>query len=197
MIIPTVIEKSQYGERAYDIYSRLLKERVIFVGGSVNDHMANLIIAQLLFLQSEDAEKDIYMYINSPGGSVSAGLAILDTMNFIKPNVATVCIGMAASMGAVLLSNGQKGKRFILPNSEVMIHQPILTGAGGQASDIEITAKWVLRSREQLYKILSQNTNQTLDKIQKDADRDFWMNAKEAVDYGIVDKIYDTKGSGA
>ena len=188
MLIPTVIEKSQFGERAYDIYSRLLNERIIFLGGPIDDHVANLIIAQLLFLESEDPKKDIYLYINSPGGHVTAGLAILDTMNHIKPQVATVCVGVAASMGALLLSAGEKGKRFVLPNSEVMIHQP-LGGVSGQASDIEITAKNILKTRDRLNKILADNTGQKLDKISKDVDRDFWMDASESVKYGIVDKI--------
>jgi ATP-dependent Clp protease protease subunit len=188
MLIPTVIEKSQFGERAYDIYSRLLKDRIVFLGGPINDHVANIIIAQLLFLESEDPNKDIYLYINSPGGHVHAGLAILDTMNHIKPSVATVCVGMAASMGAILLSSGEKGKRFALPNSEVMIHQP-LGGVSGQASDIEITAKNILKTRDRLNKILADNTGQKIDKVAKDVDRDYWMDAEETKKYGIVDKI--------
>lgn len=188
MLVPMVIEKTSMGERAYDIYSRLLKERIIFLGGSIDSDVANLVVAQMLFLASEDPKKDISFYINSPGGHVTAGLAILDTMNHIQPNVSTVCIGMAASMGAVLLSAGEKGKRFVLPNAEVMIHQPS-GGAEGMASDIEITAKQILKMREQLNKILAKNTGQKLDKIQKDVDRDFFMGAKEAVEYGIVDKI--------
>jgi len=188
MLIPTVIEKSQFGERAYDIYSRLLNERIIFLGGPIDDHLANLIIAQLLFLESEDPKKDIYLYINSPGGHVTAGMAILDTMNHIKPSVATVCVGVAASMGALLLSSGEKGKRFVLPNSEVMIHQP-LGGVSGQATDIEITAKNILKTRDRLNKILAENTGQKLDKIAKDVDRDFWIDAQESVKYGIVDKV--------
>lgn len=188
MLVPMVIEKTSMGERAYDIYSRLLKERIIFLGGPIDSDVANLVVAQMLFLASEDPKKDISFYINSPGGHVTAGLAILDTMNHIQPNVSTVCIGMAASMGAVLLSAGEKGKRFALPNAEVMIHQPS-GGAEGMASDIEITAKQILKMREQLNKILAKNTGQKLDKIQKDVDRDFFMSAKEAVEYGIVDKI--------
>jgi ATP-dependent Clp protease protease subunit len=188
MLIPTVIEKSQFGERAYDIYSRLLNERIVFLGGPIDDHLANVIIAQLLFLESEDPKKDIYLYINSPGGHVSAGLAIMDTMNHIKPDVNTVCVGHAASMGAILLSAGTKGKRFVLPNSEVMIHQP-LGGVEGQAADIEISAKHILRTRDTLNKILSENTGQKLDKIKNDVDRDYWMNAEESVKYGIVDKV--------
>lgn len=194
MLIPTVIEKSQFGERAYDIYSRLLKERIIFLGGPIEDNMANLIIAQLLFLESEDAKKDISLYVNSPGGHVKDGLAIVDTMNHIKPDVSTVCVGMAASMGAIILSSGAKGKRFILPNAEVMIHQP-LGGAQGQASDIEITARNIINTRDRLNKILADNTGQKLDKIAKDVDRDYWMSAEEAKKYGIVDKIMTVKSA--
>lgn len=188
MLIPTVIEKSQFGERAYDIYSRLLRERIVFLAGPIDDDVANIVIAQLLFLQSEDPKKDISLYINSPGGSVPAGLAIVDTMNHIKPNVSTVCMGMAASMGAVILSAGAKGKRFVLPNAEVMIHQPS-GGYEGQASDIEIGARRILKNREILNKILAKNTGQSLSKIEKDGDRDFFMTAEEAKKYGIVDKI--------
>lgn len=188
MLIPTVIEKSQFGERAYDIYSRLLKERIIFVGGPIDDDTANLIIAQLLFLQAEDSKKDITMYINSPGGVVTAGLAIIDTMNNIKNDVSTVCVGMAASMAAVILACGKKGKRFALPNAEVMIHQPH-GGAEGQASDIEISAKRIIKNRAKLNKILSDKTGQSLQKIEKDADRDFFMESNEAKTYGIVDKV--------
>lgn len=176
------------GERAYDIYSRLLNERIIFLGGPIDDHTANLIIAQLLYLEHTDSKKDISFYINSPGGSVTAGLAILDTMNHIKCDVSTVCVGIAASMGAILLSAGTKGKRFVLPNSEVMIHQP-MGGTEGQASDIAITAKNILRSRDNLYSILSKNTSRTVAQIEKDADRDYWMNADEAKKYGIADSI--------
>ncbi len=192
MLIPMVVEKSQFGERAYDIYSRLLKERIIFLGGGVDDDTANLIIAQLLFLESEDPKKDIFLYVNSPGGSVSAGLAILDTMNHVKPDVATVCVGMAASAAAVILSAGAKGKRFALPNSEVMIHQP-WGGASGQATDIEITAKHILATRERLNKILAKNTGQTIEKIEKDVERDYFMTADEAKKYGIVDSVYKTR----
>jgi ATP-dependent Clp protease protease subunit len=188
MLVPMVVEKSSMGERAYDIYSRLLKERIVFLGGPIDSDVANLVIAQLLFLASEDANKDISMYINSPGGHVSAGLAILDTMNHIKPQVSTVCVGMAASMGAVLLSAGEKGKRFALPNAEVMIHQPS-GGAEGMASDIEITARHILKLRERLHKILSKNTGQKLEKINIDADRDYFMSAEEAHKYGIIDKV--------
>lgn len=192
MLIPTVIEKSQFGERAYDIYSRLLKERIIFLGGPIDDHVANLIIAQLLFLQSEDADKDISLYINSPGGSVTAGLAILDTMNHVKPDVSTVCVGIAASMGSILLSAGAKGKRYVLPNAEVMIHQP-MGGVEGQASDIDITARHILATRERLYKILAENTGKTLAQLEKDGDRDFFMTADEAKKYGLVDQVYKEK----
>jgi ATP-dependent Clp protease protease subunit len=188
ILVPMVVEKTSFGERAYDIYSRLLKERIVFLGGPIDGDVANLVIAQLLFLQSEDAKKDISFYINSPGGHVSAGLAILDTMNHIQPNVSTVCVGMAASMGAVLLSAGEKGKRFALPNAEIMIHQPS-GGAEGMAADIEITAKQILRLRERLNKILAKNTAQKLEKIEKDVDRDFFMDAQEAQKYGIVDKV--------
>jgi ATP-dependent Clp protease protease subunit len=188
ILIPTVIEKTNNGERAYDIYSRLLKENIIFIGGPIDDHTANLVIAQLLFLQSEDPKKDISLYVNSPGGSVTAGLAIIDTMNHIKNDVSTVCVGIAASMGAVILSAGKKGKRFMLPNAEVMIHQP-LGGVEGQATDIAITAKHILKTKERLNKILSENTGKTLTEIEKDVDRDFFMNAEEAKKYGIVDKV--------
>jgi ATP-dependent Clp protease protease subunit len=187
-LVPTVIEKSQFGERAYDIYSRLLRERIIFLSGVIDDDTANIVIAQLLFLQSEDPKKDISLYINSPGGHVSAGFAIIDTMNHIKPSVSTVCVGMAASMGAIILSAGVKGKRFALPNAEIMIHQP-LGGAEGQASDIEINARQILKIRENLNKLLAKNTGQTLSKIEKDVDRNFYMSADEAKKYGIVDKI--------
>lgn len=187
-LIPTVLEKTQFGERAYDIYSRLLKERIIFVGSGINEETASLIIAQLLFLEHEDPKKDITMYINSPGGSVTAGMAIIDTMHFIKPDVSTVCVGMAASMGAMILSQGAPGKRFSLPNSEVMIHQP-LGGAEGQASDIAITAKRILQMREILYKMLAKSTGKTYAQIEKDSDRDYFMTADEAKKYGIVDKI--------
>jgi ATP-dependent Clp protease, protease subunit len=187
-LIPTVIEKSQFGERAYDIYSRLLKERIVFLGGPINDDVANIIIAQLLFLQSEDSKKDISLYINSPGGSVTATLAMIDTMNHIKPDVSTVCVGMAASGGAILLASGAKGKRFALPNAEIMIHQPH-GGAEGQATDIEITAKQIIKLREKLNKMLSKVTGQPLSRVEKDVERDFFMNSDEAKKYGVVDKI--------
>jgi ATP-dependent Clp protease, protease subunit len=187
-LIPTVIEKTNLGERAYDIYSRLLKENIIFLGGPIDDGVANIIIAQLLFLQSEDPKKDITMYVNSPGGHVTAGLAIIDTMNNIKNNVSTVCVGLAASMGAVILASGAKGKRYALPNSEIMIHQPH-GGAEGQASDIEISAKRILKNRDILNKILAKATGQTLSKIEKDVDRDFFLQSDEAKKYGIIDKV--------
>ncbi len=188
MLIPTVIEKSQFGERAYDIYSRLLRENIIFLNGEVNSDSANIVIAQMLFLASENPNKDIKLYINSPGGSVVDGLAIIDTMNHIKNDVSTICVGMAASMGAMILSSGAKGKRFALPNSEVMIHQP-LGGYEGQASDIEIRSKRMLKMKEDLYKMLVKNTGQKYDKIVKDADRDYFMSAEEAKKYGMIDKI--------
>jgi ATP-dependent Clp protease protease subunit len=188
MLIPTVIEKSQFGERAYDIYSRLLRENIIFLGGPIDDDTANLVIAQMLFLQSENPKKDINLYINSPGGSASATLAMIDTMNHIKNDVSTICIGMAASGGAWLLSAGTKGKRFALPNAEVMIHQP-LGGAEGQASDIAIRAKQILKLRENLTNIMAKNTGKPASQIDKDIDRDFWMSADEAKKYGIVDKV--------
>jgi len=187
-LIPMVIEQSSRGERSYDIYSRLLKERVIFCVGQVEDHMANLIVAQLLFLESENPDKDIHLYINSPGGSVTAGLAIYDTMQFIKPNVSTMCIGQAASMGAVLLAAGEKGKRFALPNSRVMIHQP-LGGFQGQASDFEIHAKEILLIREKLNKILADHSGQDLEKIKHDTDRDNFMSAQDSVTYGLIDEV--------
>jgi ATP-dependent Clp protease, protease subunit len=192
MLIPTVIEKSQFGERAFDIYSRLLKDRVIFLGGAIDDNVANIVIAQLLFLESEDPKKDISLYINSPGGSVTATLAMLDTINLIKPDVSTVCVGIAASGGAVLLSAGKKGKRHILPNAEVMIHQP-WGGAEGQATDIEITARHILSTREKLNKILSKNTGKTLKEIEKDVERDFYMSSEDAKKYGIVDEVLKAK----
>ncbi|MDE1975116.1 MAG: ATP-dependent Clp protease proteolytic subunit [Patescibacteria group bacterium] len=187
-MIPTVIEKSSFGERAYDIYSRLLKENIIFLGGPIDDHTANLIIAQLLFLQSEDPKKEISMYINSPGGSVTATLAIVDTMQYIKNDISTVCVGIAASGAAMVLSAGTKGKRMALPTSEVMIHQPI-GGAEGQAADIEISAKHILKMRATLNKMLAKNTGQPLAKIEKDVDRDFFMDADEAKKYGIIDEV--------
>jgi ATP-dependent Clp protease, protease subunit len=187
-MIPMVIEQSGRGERSYDIYSRLLRERVVFLVGPVNDQTANLVVAQLLFLESENPDKDISFYINSPGGSVSAGMAIYDTMNFIKPDVSTLCTGMAASMGAFLLSSGAKGKRFCLPNSKVMIHQP-LGGMQGQATDIEIHAKDILKTRHALNKILADNTGQPLDKIERDTERDYFLTAAESKDYGLVDQV--------
>jgi ATP-dependent Clp protease protease subunit len=192
MLIPTVIEKSSFGERAYDIYSRLLKENIIFLGGPIDDHVANLIIAQLLFLQSEDPKKEISLYINSPGGSVSSTLAIIDTMHHIKNDISTVCVGIAASGGALILSAGTKGKRVALPNAEVMIHQP-LGGAEGQASDIEISARHILKTRASLNKMLAKNTGQSLSRIEKDVDRDFFMDAEEAKKYGIIDQVTVSK----
>ena len=191
-MVPIVIEQSGRGERSYDIYSRLLRERVIFLVGPVNDQTANLVVAQLLFLESENPDKDISFYINSPGGSVSAGMAIYDTMNFIKPDVSTLCTGMAASMGAFLLAAGAKGKRFSLPNSRIMIHQP-MGGVQGQAADIEIHAKEILYLRERLNKILSERTGQSVEKIAKDTDRDNFMSAEDAVGYGLIDKIFTNR----
>jgi len=188
MLIPTVIEKSQYGERAYDIYSRLLKDRIIFLGGPINDQVANSIIAQLLFLEHEDPKKDIKLYINSPGGVVTGGLAIYDTMRHIKPDVSTIGVGIAASMGAVLLTAGKKGKRFILPNSEVLLHQ-VMGEAGGQAVEIEITARQILKIKDKLNQILAKHTGQPMSKIEKDTDRDFYLSAQEAKEYGVVDEI--------
>ncbi len=187
-LIPTVIEKSTYGERAYDIYSRLLKDRIVFLGDQIDDGAANTIIAQLLFLESQDKDKDIKLYINSPGGSVTAGLAIYDTMQYIKPDVSTICVGMAASMAATLLAAGAKGKRFLLPNAEVMIHQ-VMGGAEGQAVDIKIRAEHILRIKDRLNEILAKHTGQPIAKIDKDTDRDYFMTAEEALKYGIVDKI--------
>jgi ATP-dependent Clp protease, protease subunit len=192
MLIPTVIDKTQYGERAYDIYSRLLKENVIFLGGIIDSDSANTVIAQLLYLQSKDPKKDINFYINSPGGSVTATMAIMDTMNYIKNDVSTVCVGLAASGGAVLLSAGKKGKRFALENSEIMIHQP-LGGAEGQATDIEITAKQIIKIKEKLNKIMAKNTGQKLSQIERDSDRDYHMDAEEAKKYGVVDEILKSK----
>ncbi len=191
-VIPMVIEKTTMGERAYDIYSRLLKERIVFLGGPIEDYSANLIIAQLLFLEAEDPKKDISLYVNSPGGSVSAGLAILDAMNYVKCDVSTVCVGIAASAAAVILAAGAKGKRYALPNSEVMIHQP-WGGAQGQATDIEITARHIIATRARLNKILSKATGQTLDKIEKDVERDYFMTADEAEKYGLIDKIHKVR----
>ena len=187
-LVPMVVEQTSRGERAFDIFSRLLKDRIIFIVGGIDDYVANLVVAQLLFLESEDPKKDIFMYINSPGGVITSGLSILDTMNYLKCDVSTVCFGQAASMGAVLLSCGAKGKRFALPNSRVMIHQP-LGGARGQATDIEIQAKEILTLKEKLNKILSETTNQSIKKIQADTERDYFMNAQEAMKYGLVDEI--------
>ena len=191
-MIPMVVETSGRGERAYDIYSRLLKERVVFLVGEVNDHTANLIVAQMLFLESENPDKDIHFYINSPGGSISAGMAIYDTMQFIKPQVSTLCIGMAASMGAFLLQAGEKGKRFALPNSTVMIHQP-LGGFRGQASDIEIHAKYILSLRDRLYALMSYHTGRSVEEIARDSERDNFLSAKEAAEYGLIDQVLDKR----
>ena len=187
-LVPTVIEQTAHGERAYDIYSRLLKDRIIMLSGEINDHTSNIVVAQLLFLAAEDPDKDINIYINSPGGSVTAGLAIFDTMNYIKCDVSTICVGMAASMGAFLLTAGTKGKRYVLPNSEVMIHQP-LGGAQGQATEIAIAAKHILKTRDRLNKILAEQTGQPLEKIEQDTERDNFMSADEAVAYGLVDQV--------
>jgi ATP-dependent Clp protease protease subunit len=192
MLIPTVIEKSQSGERAYDIYSKLLKERIVFLTGQFNDSMANSIVAQLLYLASKDPKKDIQLYINSPGGSVTAGLAIYDTMQYIKPDVSTVSIGLSASMGAMILASGAKGKRYALPNAEILLHQ-VMGGARGQASEIEITAKQIIRIKEEMNKILSKHTGQPLAKISKDTDRDFYLSANEAKEYGVIDEVINTK----
>ncbi|HEY6094149.1 MAG TPA: ATP-dependent Clp endopeptidase proteolytic subunit ClpP [Gallionellaceae bacterium] len=191
-LVPMVIETSGRGERAYDIYSRLLKERVIFLVGPINDAIANVVVAQLLFLESENPDKDIHLYINSPGGSISSGMAIYDTMQFIKPNVSTLCIGMAASMGAFLLQAGAKGKRFALPNSTVMIHQP-LGGFQGQASDIEIHAKYILSLRERLYKLMAEHTGRSVDEIARDSERDNFLTAPEALEYGLIDQILEKR----
>jgi len=194
VLIPTVIETTGRGERAFDIYSRLLKERIVFLGTAINDHVANLVVAQLLFLAAEDPDKDVHLYINSPGGSVSAGLAIYDTMQYIKPKVSTICIGMAASMGALLLAAGAPGKRISLPNSRVMIHQPS-GGAYGQATEIEIQAKEILLLRERLNEILSRHTGKALDVIGKDTERDYFMSATEAMEYGLVDEVFESTTS--
>lgn len=188
LLVPTVLEKTQFGERAYDIYSRLLKDRIVFIGTPIDDHVANLVMAQLLFLESEDPKKDIQIFINSPGGSVSAGLAIYDTMRYIKPEVSTICLGMAASMGAFLLAGGAKGKRYSLPNSRIMIHQ-VMGGAEGQATDIEITAREILRLKQLLNEELAKNTGQPLEKVSNDAERDYWLSAEAAKDYGIIDAV--------
>ena len=194
-LVPTVIEQSSRGERAYDIYSRLLKDRIIMLSGEVNDDMANTIIAQLLFLDAQDSEKDIYLYINSPGGSVSAGLAIFDTMNFVKADVQTIVLGMAASMGSFLLTAGAKGKRFALPNAEIMIHQPAIHGSGiqGQASDIKIISDHMIKSRQRLNHILADNTGKSIEQVAADTERDYYMSAREAVEYGLIDKIIDRR----
>lgn len=193
MLIPTVIDKTGAGERAYDIYSRLLEDRIIFISGEITDETANTVVAQLIFLEAKDADKDISVYINSPGGSVTAGLAIYDTMQYIKCDVSTICVGMAASMGAFLLSSGTKGKRYALPNSEVMIHQP-LGGARGQASDIIITANHIQKTKEKLATILAQNCNQSFDKVMQDTDRDNYLSAQDALEYGLIDKIFYKRG---
>ena len=193
-LVPMVVEQTAKGERSFDIYSRLLKERIIFLTGQVEDNMANLILAQMLFLESENPDKDIFLYINSPGGSVTAGMAIYDTMNFIKPDISTICVGQAASMGAFLLSGGAKGKRFCLPNSRVMIHQP-LGGFQGQASDFEIHAKEILSIKDKLNRLMAEHTGQPLDVVSRDTDRDNFMSASQAVDYGIVDSVFTNRGS--
>lgn len=191
-LIPTVIEKSQYGERAYDIYSRLLKDRIIFLAGPIIDPVANSIIAQILFLASKDPDKDIQLYINTPGGSVTAGMAIYDTIQYVKPDISTVCIGLAASMGATLLATGKKGKRFALPNSQILLHQ-VAGGVTGEAVEIEITAKQIIKIKEKLNKILAKHTGQPLEKIEKDTDRDFYLSAEEAKDYGLIDQVIKPK----
>lgn len=197
-LIPTVIEQSGRGERAFDIYSRLLKERIIFLVGPVNDHTANLVVAQMLFLESENPDKDIYFYINSPGGSVTAGMSIYDTMKFIKPDVQTLCLGQAASMGAFLLSAGTKGKRFALPNSRIMIHQPLISGGlGGQASDIEIHARELIKLKEKLNQLLAEHTGQNIERIERDTDRDNFMSAQAAAEYGLIDKVITSRADAA
>jgi ATP-dependent Clp protease, protease subunit len=189
-LVPIVVEQTSRGERAYDIYSRLLIDRIVFIGTPIDDDVANLVVAQLLFLAAEDPEKDISLYINSPGGSVTAGMAIYDTIQYIKPDVSTICVGMAASMGAVLLAAGAKGKRYALPNSEIMIHQP-LGGVEGQATDIKIHADWILKTREKLNRILAERTGKPLETIERDTDRDYFMSAQEALEYGIIDKVIE------
>lgn len=191
-LIPTVIEKSQYGERAYDIYSRLLKDRIVFLGGPVTETLANLVMAQLLFLEHEDAKKDIKLYINTPGGSVTAGLAIYDAIQYVKPDVSTICVGMAASMGAVLLACGAKGKRMALPNSEILLHQ-VMGGAEGQAIEVEITARHIIKMKDKLSQILAKHTGQAVAKIEKDTDRDFYLSASEAKEYGLIDEVIKNK----
>jgi ATP-dependent Clp protease, protease subunit len=192
-LVPMVIEQTNRGERSFDIYSRLLKDRIVFLGGEIDDDAANLIVAQMLFLEMENPDSDISLYINSPGGSVTAGMAIFDTMNHVKCPVRTVCVGMAASMGAFLLMAGEKGKRCALPNSEVMIHQP-LGGASGQASDVKIRAEWLLKTKHKMNRLMADMTGQPLDKVERDADRDFFMSAQEALEYGIIDEIYEPRG---
>jgi len=191
-LIPTVIEKSQYGERAYDIYSRLLKERIIFLGGPIMEPIANLVIAQLLFLEHEDSKKDIKLYVNTPGGSVTAGLAIYDAMQYVKPDVSTICVGMAASMGAVLLASGAKGKRLALPNSEILLHQ-VMGGAEGQAIEVEITARHIIKIKDKLNQVLAKHTGQPIAKIEKDTDRDFYLTSPEAKEYGLIDEVIKNK----
>jgi ATP-dependent Clp protease protease subunit len=191
-LIPMVIEQTNRGERSFDIYSRLLKDRIVFLGGEIDDDTANVVVAQLLFLEMENPDADISLYINSPGGSVTAGMAIFDTMNYIKPNVRTVCVGMAASMGAFLLMAGQKGKRLALPNSEVMIHQP-LGGASGQATDVQIRAEWLLKTKQKMNRLIAEMAGQPLTKVEKDVERDYFMGAEEALKYGIIDEIYQPR----
>lgn len=191
-LVPYVIEQTSRGERTYDIYSRLLKDRIIFLGEEIDEHIASLVVAQILFLEAEDPDKDIMIYINSPGGSVTAGMAIYDTMQYVKPDISTICVGMAASMGAFLLAAGKKGKRFALPNAEIMIHQP-LGGTSGQAEDIKIHAEWMIRTREKLNRILSERTGKKLEVIEKDTDRDNFMSAAQAADYGIVDRVIESR----
>ena len=193
MLIPMVVDQTSHGERSYDIYSRLLEDRIIFLTGEIDDAVANNIVAQLIYLEGKNPDKDIFLYINSPGGSVSAGLAIFDTINYIRCDVSTICVGLAASMGAFLLSSGTKGKRFALPNSEIMIHQP-LGGVSGQASDIKIQAEHILKIKKKLNECLSKNTSQPIERIEKDTDRDFFMSAVEAKEYGIIDKVYYSRG---
>ena len=195
-LIPYVIEQTNHGERSYDIYSRLLKDRIIFIGEEIDDHIASLVVSQLLFLEAEDPEKDIVIYINSPGGSVTAGMAIYDTMKYIRPDVSTIAVGLAASMGAFLLTAGTKGKRYALPNAEIMIHQP-LGGARGQAEDVKIHAEWLLKTREKLNSILAENTGRSLEEIARDTDRDNFMSAEEACEYGLIDKVLDRSNSDA
>ena len=193
-LVPMVVEQTNRGERSFDIYSRLLKDRIVFLGGEIDDDVANLVVAQLLFLEMENPDADISLYINSPGGSVTAGMAIFDTMRYIKPNVRTVCVGMAASMGAFLLMAGEKGKRLALPNSEVMIHQP-LGGASGQATDVQIRAEWLLKTKQKMNRLIAEMTGQKLEKVERDVERDYFMSAEEALKYGIIDEIYQPRSS--